>query len=462
MENKINKDDLRIKLCTSSDVKDIYKIQNVVIDNFKENEKGYFLPFKEESYLRIVNDPINDGEIYGAFLNNKMIAWIFLSVSNRMKEIKSYIPDIEGKCADIDGVIVLPEYRGNHLQNMLVEHLEKRAKKLGINNIVAEVTFGNEYSLKNLQSMGYEIKTWYQKDENIKRHILLKRLEGKMLVKEIKVNDYLTKSNLPASDYVINPYVGCPHGCKYCYASFMKRFTGHTEDWGTFIDVKRCDKKISLNKISKKSVFLSSVTDCYNQLEEKYKLTRDILEQLVNSDCYLSISTKSKLILRDIDLLKQIKNLSVSMSINTIDEDFRNDMDNASTIEERLNTLRELYNNGVHTVLFMSPIFPYITEWKEIIEKSKNFVDEYWFENLNLRGQYKTYIMNYIKNKYPKYYNSYVDIYIKNNKEYWIGLANEINDYCQKNNINYINYFYHEELVKKKFKRYKYNYQKKY
>lgn len=271
-----------------------------------------------------------------------------------------------------------------------------------------------------------------------------------MLVKEIKVNDYLTKSNLPASDYVINPYVGCSHGCKYCYASFMKRFTGHTEDWGTFIDVKRCDKKINLNKISKKSVFLSSVTDCYNQLEEKYKLTRHILEQIVDSDCYLSISTKSKLISRDIDLLKQIKNLSVSMSINTLDENFRNDMDNASTIEERLNTLRELHDNGIYTVLFMSPIFPYITEWKEIIEKSKNYVDEYWFENLNLRGQYKTYIMNYIRNKYPKYYDSYVDIYIKNKKEYWISLSNNINDYCQKNNINYINYFYHEELVKNK------------
>ena len=271
-----------------------------------------------------------------------------------------------------------------------------------------------------------------------------------MLVKEIKANDYLTKSNLPASDYVINPYVGCTHGCKYCYASFMKRYTGHTEDWGTFIDVKRCDKKINLNKISKKSVFLSSVTDCYNQLEEKYKLTRHILEQIVDSDCYLSISTKSKLILRDIDLLKQIKNLSVSMSINTLDENFRNDMDNASTIEERLNTLRELHDNGIYTVLFMSPIFPYITEWKEIIEKSKNYVDEYWFENLNLREQYKNYIMNYIKNKYPKYYDSYVDIYIKNKKEYWISLSNNINNYCQKNNINYINYFYHEDLVKNK------------
>ena len=101
-----------------------------------------------------------------------------------------------------------------------------------------------------------------------------------VIEKHIQVNDYLTKSNLPASDYVINPYVGCPHGCKYCYASFMKRFTGHKEDWGTFIDIKQCDKKINVNKLKNKRVFLSSVTDCYNQFEEKYELTRNILKQL--------------------------------------------------------------------------------------------------------------------------------------------------------------------------------------
>jgi len=271
-----------------------------------------------------------------------------------------------------------------------------------------------------------------------------------MIIKEINVKDYLTKSNLPSSDYVINPYVGCSHSCKYCYASFMKRFTGHTEDWGSFIDIKKCDKKINLDKISRKSVFLSSVTDCYNKLEEKYKITKSILEQLINSDCYLSISTKSNLILRDIDLLKQIKNLSVSISINTINENFRKDMDNASTIKERFDTLEKLHDNGIHTVLFMSPIFPYITEWKDIINESKKYIDEYWFENLNLRGQYKSYILNYIKNKYPKYYDQYINIYIKDNKQYWLNLANEIDNYCKNNNINYINYFYHDKLVNDK------------
>ena len=174
--SKINAKEVIIRTCNSDDVSDIYSIQEVVINNFKENEKGYFLPFKEESYLRIVNDPIHDGEIYGAFYDNKMIGWIFLSVSNRMEQIRSFIPNISGKCADIDGVIVLPEYRGNGLQKVLVKYLEEKAKEKGICNIVAEVTFGNEYSLRNLQDLGYEIKTWYQKDEKIKRNILLKKI----------------------------------------------------------------------------------------------------------------------------------------------------------------------------------------------------------------------------------------------------------------------------------------------
>lgn len=271
-----------------------------------------------------------------------------------------------------------------------------------------------------------------------------------MKIKEINVHDYLTKSNLPSSDYVINPYVGCSHGCRYCYASFMKRFTGHEEIWGEFVDIKKCDKKINLNKISKKNVFLSSVTDCYNEVEEKYHITRSILEQLIDSDCYLSISTKSKLILRDIDLLKQIQNLTVSMSINTLDEKFKNDMDNASSIKDRLETLQKLHENGIYTVLFMSPIFPYITEWKKIIEISKKYIDEYWFENLNLRGSYKKDVLDYIKQNYNEFYSEYIEIYDNKNNDYWEELAEGINNYCKENDIKYINYFYHKKLVDQK------------
>lgn len=175
----IRKQNIKIRKCTINEIDEIYNIQNSVIYNFKEEEKGYFLPFKKETYLRILKNPIDDGEIYGAFIDDKMIAWIFLSISDRMRELKQMIPNLNGNCADIDGVIVLPEYRGYGLQKTLVKYLEERAREKEISNIIAEVTFGNVYSLRNLKDLGYEEKTWYQKDKNIKRYILLKELGGK-------------------------------------------------------------------------------------------------------------------------------------------------------------------------------------------------------------------------------------------------------------------------------------------
>ena len=201
-----------------------------------------------------------------------------------------------------------------------------------------------------------------------------------MIVKEINTKDYVTKSNLPYCDYVINPYGGCTHACKYCYASFMKRFTGHTEEWGTFLDIKRCEKPLSVKKLTGKTIFMSSVTDPYNAFEKKYKITQRLLEQLKEIDCKLKISTKSSLILRDLDLLLQKKHLTVAVSLNTLDESFRGAMDRGASVQERLKAMRTLHESGIYTVLFMSPIFPEITDYQALIEESKDFVDEYWFE----------------------------------------------------------------------------------
>lgn len=273
-------------------------------------------------------------------------------------------------------------------------------------------------------------------------------IENKIITK-----DYLTKSNLPASDYVINPYIGCPHACKYCYARFMKRFTAHTEQWGEFIDIKECSKPINLQRIKGKSIFLSSVTDCYNSYEKKYGITRSILEQLIRADSQITISTKSDLVLRDIALLQKFHNLKVALSLNTLNEQFRADMDNGSSISDRLDALKTLHNAGIYTVLFMSPIFPYITQWKEIIENTKDFISEYWFENLNLRGEYKHTILSYINDNYPDLIEEYKKIYLQKDMTYWISLADSINAYCDKEKIKYTNYFYHDKLVKDKVKK---------
>lgn len=269
----------------------------------------------------------------------------------------------------------------------------------------------------------------------------------------VQTKNYVTKSNLPDSDFVINPYIGCTHACKYCYACFMKRFTNHKEKWGTFIDVKQCDKKINVKQIKNKSIFLASVTDCYNPYEKKYKVTQGILEQLKDVDCSVTISTKSNLILRDIEQLKQFPKLKVAISINTLDEKFQKDMDCASSISERLFALKELYRQDIYTVLFISPIFPFVTDFKEIITKTSNYVDEYWFENLNLRGGYKQAILSYIAENYPQFIEDYKEIYNDKKLDYWSYLSSDIESFCKENNIKYKNYFYHKLLVATKKKK---------
>jgi DNA repair photolyase len=170
----------------------------------------------------------------------------------------------------------------------------------------------------------------------------------------------------------------------------------------------------------------------------------------VNADCQVTISTKSDLILRDIDLLKNMKQLKVALSINTLDENFRADMDKGSTIDRRKEALKMLHKEGIYTVLFMSPIFPYITEYEKIIEQTKEFVNEYWFENLNLRGSNKKVIMDYIRDSHPQLEEKYIDIYNNKNQDYWKKLTSELDAIGNRENIKYINYFYHEELVKNK------------
>ena len=178
------------------------------------------------------------------------------------------------------------------------------------------------------------------------------------LVKDLNVKSILSKSNLPVSDYSVNPYVGCAHACKYCYASFMKRFSNHTEPWGDFVDVKYWPPINNVQKYIGKELFISSVTDPYQPVEKIYKRTRALLEQLQGSRCQITITTKSDLVFRDLNLIKTFPNARVTWSINTLDDNFRKDMDNAVSIERRLAAMKIFHEAKVRTTCFISPIFP--------------------------------------------------------------------------------------------------------
>ncbi len=288
--------------------------------------------------------------------------------------------------------------------------------------------------------------------------------DSSLVIKEVEAKGILTKSNLPVADYSVNPYGGCAHACKYCYASFMKRFTGHEEEWGSFVDVKHWPEIKNPKRYAGKELFIGSVTDHYQPLEEKYRRTRALLEQMQGSGCSVSIATKSDLILRDLDLIKTFPNARVSWSVNTLDETFKDEMDKGVSIERRLAAMKAFHDAGVRTTCFISPIFPGITDLKEIILRAKDQCNLIWLENLNLRGGYKTTIMDYIREKHADLVPLYEAIYNKKDRSYWSALDEEMREFTKEQGLLYVrdddsikrsfdeppivvNYFFHEELT---------------
>ncbi|MFW9905091.1 MAG: radical SAM protein [Candidatus Thorarchaeota archaeon] len=254
----------------------------------------------------------------------------------------------------------------------------------------------------------------------------------------------ITKSNIPSIDYVINPYIGCQHGCIYCYAEFMIRFTGHKGDnWGEFLDIKEFDvDKIKPEKYQGKRILLSSVTDPYLPLEKKYQNTRRILERLIGTDAEISVLTKSKLVTRDIDLFKKFKNIKVGISLSTLDATFARKIERgASKPSDRLEAIRTVSEAGIPTYTFVSPFFPEITDFRTIIEETANYTHNYMFENLNFRPHNIPRIMRIIKENYPNLLPKYQEI--RKDKTYWDIVESEIRDYCEKRKLNYSIEFHH-------------------
>ncbi|MCX6737926.1 MAG: radical SAM protein [Candidatus Parcubacteria bacterium] len=197
-----------------------------------------------------------------------------------------------------------------------------------------------------------------------------------MIVKEIQSKAILSKSEV--YPYVVNPYVGCQHNCSYCYARFMKRFTGHQEPWGQFIDVKINAPDLLRIEITKKKpgkVWISGVCDPYQPLETKYKLTRQCLEILAQNNWPVVVQTKSPLVLRDIDILKKGKDFEVGFSIATADDNIRKLFEpDAPAIEDRIKALDELHQAGIKTYAMIAPILPGAEKLPEILAEKVDYV----------------------------------------------------------------------------------------
>ena len=181
----------------------------------------------------------------------------------------------------------------------------------------------------------------------------------------------INKVNSPdlALDYSINPYQGCEHGCAYCYARNTHNYWGFDAglDFESKIIVKReipilFEKELLHKSWKPDPIMISGNTDCYQPLERKYKLTRQILTIALKYRQPIGIITKNSLIKRDLDVLVQLAKLQlvqVFFSINTLNEHLRNRLEpRTSSIQSKFDTMQLLSKNEIPVGVMVAPIIP--------------------------------------------------------------------------------------------------------
>ena len=211
-------------------------------------------------------------------------------------------------------------------------------------------------------------------------------------ITEIKAKSILNKSKI--FDYCLNPYTGCQIGCRYCYAAlFMRRYSGHKEAWGDFVDVKVNAPELlqkQLAKAKEGTVWISSVCDPYQPAEKKYALTRKCLQVLARTSFPVNVQTKSVLVLRDLDILKAVKDVEVGFSIATDNEKIATFFEpGAAPVTKRLGALEKLHAAGIRTFAFIGPILPGSPE--RLIERLDGTVHKVFVDKMNYAGFMKRY-----------------------------------------------------------------------
>lgn len=228
-------------------------------------------------------------------------------------------------------------------------------------------------------------------------------------IREIECKSAIGKCGFPGGGWAINPYVGCAHGCVYCYARFIKRFTGHTKPWGSFVDIRIniapvLQKQLKSPKYKKGPIFIGTVTDPYQRIEKKYKLTKNILGVLKDYQAPVSILTKSDLVLRDLDLLKQFGKIDVNFTVNTLDNRWKRLVEPYSpTVEKRFKAMKKLTDAGITVFAMMGPYWPVFTNPEALLSKFKEVgVCHVFTESFNTVGGNFVNVEKVLKKNYPE------------------------------------------------------------
>lgn len=260
-------------------------------------------------------------------------------------------------------------------------------------------------------------------------------------VREIKCKTLMGRSGIQDVDYAINPYIGCQHACLYCYARFMGR-RGHLgEPWGTFVDVKTNALECLAKELPRRKqglVLLSSVTDPYQPIEKRWRLTRGSLEQLSDYDFPINVQTKSTLVLRDLDLLQCFSDCEVGFTITTLDDEVRRIFEpEASPTEERLEALKTIDNAGIRTFVFLGPMLPYLSEKnleELLVELSSIGVDRILVDRLNIKAGNWPAIRRAVERNFQDLLSLFISA-LPDSSRYYEGLRLKVSNLAQRLNL---------------------------
>jgi len=217
------------------------------------------------------------------------------------------------------------------------------------------------------------------------------RRSPRLVVRETKCKTILNRSGI--SDYSLNCYTGCEHGCIYCYARFMQRFHPHPEPWGEFVDVKVNAAEAlerQLRRAEPGDVFTSSACDGWQPIEAERRLTRRCCELLVEHGFQVNVLTKSALVLRDLDVFAG-SDAQIGVTVTTLDERLRELWEpRCSTVDERFRILGEARRVGLRTSVMFGPLLPFLSDSQESIDAlfgraAELEVNTIWVDALNPR-----------------------------------------------------------------------------
>lgn len=196
----------------------------------------------------------------------------------------------------------------------------------------------------------------------------------------------LSPCGLENFDYQVDTYVGCEHYCFYCYA-LSQAETDWSKEILIYEDVVDQLSK-ELDKIPPQTIYMGYHTDPYQPCEVEYRQTRKVLELFLKNGFSASILTKSDLVVRDIEILKEMNDAAVSVSVAFNDNQIRRWFE-ANTIdtEKRIEALNKLKAAGVRTGALICPIIPYITDVIQMIDKLEPYADVIWTYGLSINDR---------------------------------------------------------------------------